>query len=57
VRRGCYKEYLDILERKKQETGELIMRKFINLHSSPVIIRLIKSNRMQWAGDVHTWGR
>jgi hypothetical protein len=33
------------------------MRSFINLYSSPNIIRMIKSRRMRWTGHVARMGR
>jgi len=47
---------LDLGGRKWQEAGEgCIMRSFINLYTSPSIIRVIKSKMMKWTGHVaHT---
>jgi hypothetical protein len=42
---------LDLKGNKWQEAGEdCIFRKFITLNASQIIIRVIKSRRMRWAG-------
>jgi hypothetical protein len=43
---------------KVTEGGEnCIMRSFINLYSSPSIIRMMKSRKMSWTGHAARMGR
>jgi hypothetical protein len=36
--------------------GKLHNDELNNVYSSPSIIRIIKSRRMRWAGNLHEWG-
>jgi hypothetical protein len=48
---------LDGIGRKWWKAGEnCIMRNFINLYTSPNIVRVIKSRSMRWAGHVAPMG-
>jgi hypothetical protein len=44
---------LDVRGRKSQENGEdYIMRSIIVFQTAPNIIRVMKSRRMKWAGNI-----
>jgi hypothetical protein len=54
-RTGCSKEYLDLRGMNWQEaSGSFVMRSFVICTHNPTVIRMMKSKRMRWAGDVRT---
>jgi hypothetical protein len=52
-RTGCSKEYLDLRGMNWQEaSGSCVMRSFVICTHNPIVIRMMKSKRMRWAGHV-----
>jgi hypothetical protein len=48
----CWREYLDLIEIVTEVWRKLHNWELHNLYSSASIIRMIKSRRMRWAGQV-----